>query len=408
MNSEKLSHIESFEQNNYREIEQKFIPRRAELFQHYRHDVTHITQLYLSQPGDEYSFRLRRKVVPDGTTRYSATLKDRGVLTEDGLSRLEVEVPIAQETFARYAEDETLPRLLKERAEPFDGVSIDWIEGSSTPIIEIEDMALREEAALFYQQMADQLIERTGYSDVDNEALAYARHGGHERHPQSPITADEVLSDIAAYRRAGYQQLVVSIAGRSGSGKTTLADEVETQLMTHCELGTLRLSTDDYHVGKRHLETTYGAPWSNWEAAEVYDTARLARDIRRLQAGEAITRHHFDFASEEPMIKDTVRLEQPSDVIIVEGIQASSPDLDGIRQMHYQLSTPLATALGRDIVKRFRAHRRGNASIDSPEARLRYMLEVGERSYVDIPTPPRNVFSASVRSALGSVATQQP
>lgn len=404
MKIEKLSTNRIFERNSYREIEKKFIPCNAGLFDRFREDATHITQLYLSHPDDEYNLRLRQKIMPDGETHYSATLKDRGTLTEYGLSRLEVEVPIAEETFARYAQDETLPRLSKERAEPFDGVSIDWIEGSSTPIIEIEGIGTHEEAALFYQHLVNQLIERTGQPDVDNESLAYARHDNNEHRLSPPITADDVLADINAYHRAGYEQLVLSIAGRSGSGKTTLANDVEDQLLADTGLGALRLSTDDYHVGKRYLEATYGTPWTNWEAAEVYDTAALARDIQRLQAGETITRHMFDFASEEPVVKDQVALKRPTDVIIVEGIHAGSPDLAGIRQMHYQLPTSLATSLGRDIIKRFHAHDRGNASIASPEARLRYILEIGERSYVDMPQPPRNVFSASVRSALGATA----
>ena len=89
------------------------------------------------------------------------------------------------------------------------------------------------------------------------------------------------------YRSTGQKQLVIGIAGRSGSGKSTLARELRQRIKNHPQLGedSTVMSTDDYHKGRQYLESTYGAPWTNWDDARVYDTALMARDIARYQRG---------------------------------------------------------------------------------------------------------------------------
>lgn len=396
MSLETLISNPEFERNYYLEVERKFVPRSPELFEHYKLETVAITQAYLSTPNDDYSLRLR-KVVDGQATTYSATLKNRGDLTPNGLARMEINVPIAGATFDHYM-DAHPAVLQKQRAEPLPGVTIDWIEGSDTPIIEIENIGQNEMAAQFLSLMEDELIDRTGQPDADNEALAYALSGTAYETPES-LTVDTILQDVIAYRRAGYSKIVLGIAGRSGSGKTTLAAQLDSKLRHALRIQPLTLSTDDYHVGRRHLETTYGAPWTNWEAAEVYDTKSLADDIKQLQAGHLVHERHFDFATEEVAFGHILL---PSDIIIVEGIHAGSSDLASLRHMFYDIKTPLATSLGRDI-KRLLATDRPNDSIRSPEDRLRYIIETGEPTYQNIEHPRRNSFSASVRP-LGVVA----
>lgn len=399
MSLETLISNPEFERNNYLEVERKFVPRNPELFEHYKSETVNITQAYLSAPTDDYSLRLR-KIVDGQAITYSATLKNRGDYTPNGLARMEINVPIAGATFDYYMNKQ--PAVLqKQRAEPLPGVTIDWIDGSSTPIIEIENIGQNEMAAQFLSLMEDELIDHTGHPDTDNEALAYALSARAYETPK-PFTVDTILQDIAAYRRAGYRQIVLGITGRSGSGKTTLATQLDSKLRHMFRTQPLRLSTDDYHVGRRHLETTYGAPWINWEAAEVYDTKSLASDIKQLQAGQPVRGRHFDFATEETVFD---ALLSPSDVIIVEGIHAGSPDLASLRHMFYDIKTPLATSIGRDI-KRLLVTDRPNDSIRSPEDRLRYVIETGEPTYQNIEHPRRNSFSASVRP-LGSAALHE-
>lgn len=375
------------------EIEQKFVALDSTIFDQYRPAAAAITQLYLSHPDDEYSLRLRQAIAADGETTYVATLKDRGVITPEGLVRMEVETPISAAAFHHYSQGD-YPRLHKERAELCEGVTIDWIDGSDAPIIEVENARLNESASQFLSLFSDDLLERTGHSDVDNESLAWAIHGGAPERPPE-ISVDQIIEDILAYRSVGAQQLVIGIGGRSGSGKSTLARQLQTAITTHPELGDQAglVSTDDYHVGKNHLETTYGAPWTNWEDARVYDTATLAHDIAKWREGQPITQRWFDFATEEPAFGEPL---PDSNVLIIEGIHAGSHNLAGQRQMFYEVPTPLSISLGRDL-KRLLATNRQQAAMKSPEERLRYILEIGEPTYQTVDQVHRNSFSGCAR-----------
>ncbi|HMS93432.1 MAG TPA: hypothetical protein PKD28_03525 [Candidatus Saccharibacteria bacterium] len=375
------------------EIERKFIALDSTVFDQYRPSASRITQLYLSRPDDEYSLRLRQSVAPDGETLFIATLKDRGIVTPEGLQRVEIETPVSEAAFTHYSQGD-YPRLYKERAELCSGVTIDWIDGSDTPIIEVENADLHQSASQFLSLFSRDLLERTGHSDVDNESLAYAIYEGSlERPPE--VSVEQIIEDMLAYRSIGTQQLVVGIGGRSGSGKSTLARELQAAIAAHPELGEPAglVSTDDYHVGKNYLETTYGAPWTNWEDARVYDTALLARDIARWREGQPIVQRYFDFTTEEPVFGDPL---PDSNVLIVEGIHASSRHLADQRQMFYEVATPLSVSLGRDL-KRLLATDRSQAAMKSPEERLRYILEIGEPTYQTIDYAPRNSFSGCVR-----------
>lgn len=386
-NYEKLQQIERLE------VERKFIALDSTVFDQYRPAAASITQLYLSHPEDEYSLRVRRTVAPDGETSFIATLKDRGTVTPAGLRRMEIETPISEAAFTHYDQTDC-PRLYKERAELCDGVTIDWIDGSDTPIIEVENAELHESASQFLSLFSNDLLERTGHSDVDNESLAYAIYEGSLERPPA-VSVDQIVNDILTYRSVGAQQLVVGIGGRSGSGKSTLARELQAAIATHPELGDQAglVSTDDYHVGKHHLEATYGAPWTNWEDARVYDTALLSKDIAGWREGRPIVQRRFDFATEEPVFGEPL---PDSDVLIIEGIHAGSRHLADQRQIFYEVTTPLSVALGRDL-QRLLATDRQQAAMKSPEERLRYIMEIGEPTYQTVDRGPRNSFSGCVR-----------
>lgn len=389
-----IEQINNFEQLGYLETERKFVAKNAYQFEALRPYADTITQLYLSSPLDDYSLRLRHVEQYDGTEVCTATLKSRGRVTEHGLSRMEVETPISREAFHAYSADASHPVLRKRRASLGEGVTIDWIEGSDTPIIEVENIAHNERASEFLATFQDDLIERTGYSDVDNETLAYEIAGKQYEHAPV-VTTQEIIEAIAAYRLLGQQKLVIGIGGRSGSGKSTLARELQLQIAERFGETAERISTDDYHHGKAYLEATYGAPWTNWEDAKVYDTQEAAADAARFYGGETVHRRSFDFARQEPQLHDPLA---PSNVLIVEGIHAGSKDLASVRHMYYEVPTPFATSLGRDLARLVETDRQ-QAAMKSPEARLRYMVEIGEPTYRQLPSARRNVFSANVRGA---------
>lgn len=402
MNNERITNRKEFEQNSYREIERKFVPKDAEQFEQWKPFAVDITQLYLSNPEDEYNLRLRQTVDQEGNEKYSATTKDRGTVSNRGLERLEVETPISKEAFMRYLDSNEYPVLFKKRATVCEGVTIDWIEGSDTPIIEVENTDLYSDASDFLSAFESALIDRTGEMDVDNETIAHGvSEKKNEREPT--VSAEEIINDILTYQSVGVQKLVIGIGGRSGSGKSTLANELAKHIQNHPQLGKkpALFSTDDYHRGRVYLETTYGAPWTNWEDERVYDTKTAAVDAQRLLAGEPIQRRRFDFEQEEVVYESTI---EPADIVIIEGIHASSKDLATTRTMFYEVKTPVSTALGRDLTRLMTTNRPSD-SIASPEARLKYIIEVGEPTYRTIETSPRNTFSGCIRP-LGKEALQ--
>jgi len=402
MTNEKITNQFEFEQNSYQEIERKFVPKNAELFEQFKPLAVDITQLYLSQPEDEYSLRLRKVVDQNGNEHYSATTKNRGTVSDRGLERLEVETPIAKESFLSYAQTGEYPILYKKRATVCNGVTIDWIEGSDTPLVEVENTDLFQDASDFLSTFESDLIERTGKPDVDNETIAHQLHE-HSTEREPTVSAEEIVKDILAYRSVGVQKLVIGIGGRSGSGKSTLAKEVSELIQQHPQLQepTSLFSTDDYHRGKQYLEATYGAPWTNWEDARVYDTETATEDIKQLLAGEPIQKRRFDFGEEEVVYESLI---EPTNIIIVEGIHASSRDLAPVRNMFYEVKTPVSVALGRDLTRLMTTNRPSD-SIANPESRLKYIIEIGEPTYQTIESAPRNVFASCIRP-LGKEALQ--
>lgn len=352
------------------EIERQFVASHPQAFESLKDDLELqvIEQIYLSHPDEPFNLRLRETITSDGTS-YTATLKDRGTLTTEGLSRREIETPISQQAYTYYKSSGAYPFLRKLRAEPEPGVVVDWCEGLSAPIIEIEASANQD----YYEQNRHLLIDRTGSPEVSSEQLAHNLSPNMLPGTPEAITPQEILARIMALRREGTDPIVVGISGRSGSGKTTIAKSL-LELAGHY-LTTARISTDDYHRGKTWLENTYGQPWTNWDAPEVYDTKQLNFDLFQLSQGVSINSYAFDLATEEPVI--TGRIE-PSELIIVEGIYAGSSDLRDTRHLHVAVPTPLATSVGRRIV---RDMNHLNDSFASPQAILRYQLEVAEPTY---------------------------
>jgi uridine kinase len=402
--SEKLSIDKLFDQVAdqellRQEIERKLVPLNPSHFEPYKQLAVPIEQIYLSRPDEDFTLRVRAAHTPAGQ-EYTATLKNRGVMTPHGLSRLEVESPITRETYERYAGADH-PRVKKLRATLAPGVTVDWIEDMELPLIEIEDSGNLPSAAAFYDDYRAALVEVTGDPQYDNSTIAFEQFDG-SFEPLPELHASMIVDDMIAQLSTGRSHVVVGISGMSGSGKTTLANEVENELLRRFGERLpipVRVSTDDYHRGKTYLEATYQAPWTNWDAPEVYDTAALSGDIRRLLAGDTVEKRRFDFEREE-VVTDGVLL--PSPFVIVEGIFAGSQDLAPVRNLHYNVPTPVATTIGRDLLRLVHSDRPNN-SISSPEARLRYQLETAVPTYEAQERPRRNTWSASVRP-IGRVA----
>lgn len=366
------------------ETEKKYIvtdPEYVELLARFNEPKV-IEQIYLSRPHESANLRLRSTTDAHGNTQYTATLKTEPREVPNGLLRRETPTPINEVAFSYYQQTDA-PRLHKIRVEPYEGVSIDWIEGYAHPIVEIEDIGLHAEAQRFLQEYGNVLEERTGHHSVDNEWIAH-QLAGKESISLPPLSVDEMANQIRGYHHYGISPIVVTIDGRSGSGKTTIARALQAKLRYQKGVPTINsvlLSVDNYHRGKSWLEMQNGnRPWIDWDAAIVYDTKELAIDVARLRAGESIENRFFSFENQESRFDGTVT---PAPVIIIEGIHAGSRDLDGARHFHFAVDTPLATSIERDLA-RLREGDRPNSTIGSPEERLRYQLEYAEPAFRSI------------------------
>lgn len=370
-----------FEQKPNQEIEQKFIPLFPEQLDAWREMSRPIEQIYLSHPSEEYNLRLRESFTATGEPRYTATLKDRGESTSDGLKRLEVETDITAETYAQYRTNDSYPVLQKLRASPMKNIDIDFYSNGEVTLESEHPISL----ASFLGRYPVALDERTGDRSVDNEHRAHfdyrKNHNGNET--LRPFDQSDTTLSLAReiYQHHINNKLVVAtIHGRSGSGKSTLVSEISDELE-----GTIpriiTLSTDGYHAGKTFLESyNNGQPWRDWDAEIVYDLDQLVADIQALKNGEAIHSRQFNFITQEPEITGTIEPSQQRTLLLLEGIYAGSAKFNQLAHVRHEVQTPLATSIGRRLARDFSGERI-NDSLANPEAVLRYLLENAEPAY---------------------------
>ncbi len=369
------------------ERELKLTPRDNRALDYLLPYAEPIEQIYMSHPSDEFSLRLRATATPRGT-EYTAALKDRGELQDGRLSRLEIETPINQIAYDYYASSSIYPRLKKHRAHIGKDVTVDFIDCFPYPVVEVESPdAISDLHDIEYD-------DHTGDDNRVNEQIAY----GWRRLSESEALfgkaeteshlAERIADEFATYYRAGLPNVVIGLSGMSGSGKSTVATAAQELMRERYgeEFEPVIISTDDYHRGKKWLEATYGAPWTNWDDPRVYNTAQMAEDLRRFATGEPLLRQHFDFISEEVVIDEVI---QPKPFVIIEGLFADSKDLRDIRSAHFDMPVSPATSIGRDL-RRLVIEGRANGVFGSPEERLRYQLETALPTYIETRQHPKN------------------
>lgn len=355
------------------ENEAKYAIMNGEAVEYLRDESDRITQTYISTPEDDYSLRVRKVESPTGETRYVATVKNRGNEVDGVLQRLEFETPIIQEAFEFFSHQEQFPTIYKNRATLQEGVTIDFIDGLEVPILEIEGHDQEDTLRYF----SDLKLQPANHSAL-NETLAYGDFIPSKEQPSLTDTIMEAILEL--YPRES--PLVIGIAGTSGSGKSTTAREVRAKII---ELfgdtyAPIVISTDDYHRGKSYLEETYGEPWTNWDHPLTYNTRLMANELALYKKSGHLLKRHFDFQQEEVVYDEPF---VPSPFVIVEGIRAGSKDLAGQIDVLFEMPTGHATSIGRDLV-RIITENRGNASLGTPEERLRYQIEVALPTYMSM------------------------
>lgn len=394
-----------------KEIEHKLVPKNPELLETlYKAQAVPIEQLYLSTPEDDASLRLRAIYAPEGI-KFSATQKGKGELQNGALSRTEIDTPISAEAYEFFS-NQNLPSVVKFRASITEGVTVDFYDDPDFPVIvEVEHTDPIERAQLveMMQQLTNgNLIDQSENPMLTNEALAFRafeKQTGEKwgKHPETlDAFTQRVFREMVAHYAIGKNQVVVSLDGMSGSGKTTVTKALQEQAVELFgeAFRPIVISTDDYHFGKKALEETWGAPYSDWDAPRTYNTAELAADLERLAAGVPIMKRHFDFATEEPAFDEEVA---PSPFVIVEGLYASSKDLNDVRDAYFELPTSIGTSIERDL-RRLIIENRANRVFPNPESRLKYLIETALPLYISRERPPRRCFSASTRTMLGDRA----
>jgi len=392
-NIERANNAPEFQKRS--EFEKKFIITQPEKFEAMKEYANDIDQIYLSHPSEEFSLRVRHEQTPTGS-EYTATLKDSGSIVDGMRKRLEVETPISAEAYAQYYNQSRFPRVYKKRATIEAGVTIDFIDGIVEPILEIEttDSTVPAELLLMLEGIAE---EKTDNRAFDTESIAHQLSSGEMLAPKENLTtfSQRIAHEMIAHYATGREQVVVGLSGMSGSGKTTVTKVVQ-QYITEAFGETFKpivVSTDDYHKGKKWLEDTYGAPWTEWDDPRVYNTQELAHDLANLAEGVPLIRRHFDFDKEETIYDEEVA---PSPFVIIEGLYAGSKDLAESRSLHFELPTGIATSVGRDV-RRLIIEDRANRAFPTPESRLRYQIESALPMYLSQERPTHNSFSSSTR-----------
>ena len=372
MSVESLIHSKEFEQKIPLEIERKFLPLFPERLLALRAESRPIEKYYLSHPSEPFSLRLRAILTDQNNFAYEATLKDTGQLGTDGITRMEVTVPVGEGLYQFYMSKE-VPVVRKLRAEPLPGVSIDFYQDGDVQVESENPVSWQQ----FIAEQGDLFVDITGDHASSSEWKAHlmfrrANNGAEALVPENELRPDDIVRDILAHKEQG--PLTIHIGGRSGSGKSTIVREVRTQLDT-CGLRSTVISTDDYHRGTSWLqEYNAGEAWTHWDDPIVYDTATMARDLELLRTGQPIYARSIDWTVAEPVLTGTI---EPTDVIIIEGIYAQAPEITKGSDLQYEMTTPLATCIGRRLLRDI-AER---PEFADPATSLGYMLSEAEPAY---------------------------
>lgn len=307
MKVEKISNNIEFEQKLHREIEKKFLPIFPEHLDIYRTSAAPVEQYYLSHPDEPFSLRLRESLRPDGSLCNEATLKDSGLLTPDGIDRMEITAQIDSELYDYFKQD-GLPLLRKLRAEPLSGITIDFYDDGSVQV----ESEHPEHWQRFIELHGNSFVDITGDNLSSNEWRAHLsfrrmNRGAEVLKPAPELDPSVIVHDILSAQKM-LSPVVVHIGGRSGSGKSTIVQEVRNQL-EQLGLSSTVMSTDDYHRGTSSLMAiNNGQPWEHWDEPIVYDTVAMAADLANLYSGKSIYRRSIDWGPSSPSTKASLLL----------------------------------------------------------------------------------------------------
>jgi len=123
------------------------------------------------------------------------------------------------------------------------------------------------------------------------------------------------------------QSRAIAIAGPSSSGKTTFIKRLIVQLRINGRRP-VPISLDDYYVDRKRTVRDEDGGY-DFEAFEAIDARLLADHLQRLLKGEEVATARYDFVTgtSKPSGGAVLRLCEPSDVLVIEGIHGLHPAL---------------------------------------------------------------------------------
>ncbi len=118
----------------------------------------------------------------------------------------------------------------------------------------------------------------------------------------------------------------ICVAGPSSAGKTTFIKRLNVQLLVS-GIRPVGLSLDDYYVDRDKTARDANGEY-DFEALEALDLAMLARDMRRIFAGDTVKTAKYDFVSGKSIPEGGPEVAlHGSDVLVIEGIHGLNPRL---------------------------------------------------------------------------------
>ncbi|MEY3445229.1 MAG: hypothetical protein RLZZ519_3510, partial [Bacteroidota bacterium] len=136
----------------------------------------------------------------------------------------------------------------------------------------------------------------------------------------------------------------VGISGGSGSGKTTLLKRIVQQFD---QQSLTLISQDNYYISLADLPRDLKGD-VNFDHPSALDLDALAKDLQKLQAGEAFQLEEYTFNN--PNIVPKTLTFEPAPIVVIEGLFVfNNPDIDRILDLKVFVDTSEHLRLARRI-----------------------------------------------------------
>lgn len=353
----------------HKEIERKFLidPSEAERLGDLTYDGRLIDQYYLSDKDEAYELRVRR--VLGGAHPLDASYT-AAVKIGEPPERIEVETELSEEAFRFWAgRGYEAARKTRHRVVGALGdLTIDCYVDPSLWLAEIEGTVHAADLALL-----GLYAEVTRLPAFKARQLARPVAGVEAAAIPEKGTYQDALDHIRSVQNMLERPLVVAVGGASGSGKTTLAHAIAKDFDGAARV----ISMDDYYHGMSHMQAVHPEGGFSFDEPKAFDITRLAADVLALRDGNTVRLPRYDVLTWDRHAEETELPGcLPGEVIVVEGLYASTAEMYAAADVHIYAEAPLATRIGRrltrDAVER--------PAID-PKDNLRLCLEIAEPAY---------------------------